>query len=697
MKKILSLALSLIMIFSVLVVFADDASQMQELLVYVKSKIEVPSEFSEFNTNYYEDKNLGRKEWSFNWNKPSEAGSYGYLSVSIDEDKIIKSYSKYTYDDKTRYDGKKLNLLSVDEAKDIAVKFFEKLNPSLVGEFDFSTTDYFYIGDQNYTFTFFRRHEGLKHLDNSLSIDVNARSGEVTGMYLTYEPKIEYEKIENVVDIKDILSKIKNGKITLRYLPVYNYEDGSVTARLVYSADSILIDAKTGEDFKSDTYYGYGGGYGDYRFDEQAKVTDSGLTPQELAEIEEVSGLLPKDEVIEIIKGIKELSVDDTYELSDINLYTYKRGNQKEYTYDVSFVQKDDKKPDYEWARAYFSVDAKTGLLKSFYAYSDADYYGDRKDSKKEKNFLPDEKLEEIAANFINTYYKEKADKVKYKKQPDDQYTIQSERKTLYFVNIVNGLEFEANTINFTLNRETGKITAINYIWYDNVKFEDPKNADSTAADALIEALKVNLAYISAGYTGKLVYTKTSNVPGIIDAISKKLLYFNGEEYKETEGVKQYKDLEGHWAKEYIEKLSQTGIIFDSDEFRPDDKITQKDYLELVMQATNYYVAPIPYDVIYQFAKQSKLIEVEDPDGELTKEMAVTILLKAAGYEKVASLEGIFKTGFMDEAEIAPELVGYVAIAKGFKIINGDENGNFLPKKALTRAEAAIIIYNYLR
>ncbi|NLM50551.1 MAG: S-layer homology domain-containing protein, partial [Clostridiaceae bacterium] len=62
-----------------------------------------------------------------------------------------------------------------------------------------------------------------------------------------------------------------------------------------------------------------------------------------------------------------------------------------------------------------------------------------------------------------------------------------------------------------------------------------------------------------------------------------------------------------------------------------------------------------------------------------------------------ASLEGIFKTGFMDEAEIAPELVGYVAIAKGFKIINGDENGNFLPKKALTRAEAAIIIYNYLR
>ena len=39
---------------------------------------------------------------------------------------------------------------------------------------------------------------------------------------------------------------------------------------------------------------------------------------------------------------------------------------------------------------------------------------------------------------------------------------------------------------------------------------------------------------------------------------------------------------------------------------------------------------------------------------------------------------------------------GYVAIAKGLNIVGGDENGCFNPNSALTRADAAIMIYNYL-
>jgi len=48
-----------------------------------------------------------------------------------------------------------------------------------------------------------------------------------------------------------------------------------------------------------------------------------------------------------------------------------------------------------------------------------------------------------------------------------------------------------------------------------------------------------------------------------------------------------------------------------------------------------------------------------------------------------------------DEDERTPELKGYVAIAGGLKIVVGS-GGKFYPKNNLTRAEAAVMIYNYL-
>ncbi|NLZ90417.1 MAG: hypothetical protein GX918_00695, partial [Clostridiales bacterium] len=57
--------------------------------------------------------------------------------------------------------------------------------------------------------------------------------------------------------------------------------------------------------------------------------------------------------------------------------------------------------------------------------------------------------------------------------------------------------------------------------------------------------------------------------------------------------------------------------------------------------------------------------------------------------------KGIFVTGFKDQGSISPELVGYVAIAKGLGIVGGS-GGYFNPRASLTRAEAAVMLYNYL-
>jgi len=85
----------------------------------------------------------------------------------------------------------------------------------------------------------------------------------------------------------------------------------------------------------------------------------------------------------------------------------------------------------------------------------------------------------------------------------------------------------------------------------------------------------------------------------------------------------------------------------------------------------------------------------KDPDAIITRENAVKFIIRVLNYEKVANIRGIFIVPFEDAEDIAPELEGYVAIAAGLKIVSGS-GGKFNPKKELTRAEAAVMIYNCL-
>ena len=68
------------------------------------------------------------------------------------------------------------------------------------------------------------------------------------------------------------------------------------------------------------------------------------------------------------------------------------------------------------------------------------------------------------------------------------------------------------------------------------------------------------------------------------------------------------------------------------------------------------------------------------------------MLVRAIGAEKIAELEDIFVSVFSDVSENK----GYVAILSAMNVINGDELGNFNPSMNLSRADAAIMLYNYL-
>ena len=206
-------------------------------------------------------------------------------------------------------------------------------------------------------------------------------------------------------------------------------------------------------------------------------------------------------------------------------------------------------------------------------------------------------------------------------------------------------------------------------------------------------------------YEVKLVYVLKSGRPYILDAYTGNVIGYDGKPYKEDKPA-EYTDLDGHFAEKQIKLLAKYRIIdFAGPEFKPGEKVTQKEFLMILSKILDRYY--IPYitedstqeeiDEMYkQLIRRGIVKEGEkDPDAIITRENAVKFIIRVLNYEKVANIRGIFIVPFEDAEDIAPELEGYVAIAAGLKIVSGS-GGKFNPKKELTRAEAAVMIYNCL-
>ena len=100
------------------------------------------------------------------------------------------------------------------------------------------------------------------------------------------------------------------------------------------------------------------------------------------------------------------------------------------------------------------------------------------------------------------------------------------------------------------------------------------------------------------------------------------------------------------------------------------------------------------YEQYYRSAYYQKIItrEESEPESEITREDAAKYIIRAINAEEYAKLENIFVCPFND----VTENIGYIAILYGMKIIGGNGNGCFNPSKPLKRADAAIMMYNYL-
>lgn len=84
------------------------------------------------------------------------------------------------------------------------------------------------------------------------------------------------------------------------------------------------------------------------------------------------------------------------------------------------------------------------------------------------------------------------------------------------------------------------------------------------------------------------------------------------------------------------------------------------------------------------------------PNRVVTRAEAVTMIINAIGFENKAP-EALPNLEFSDADEIPTWAIKFVYIAKAIGLVNGDENGNFMPDKQLTKAEIATITNNLVK
>lgn len=177
----------------------------------------------------------------------------------------------------------------------------------------------------------------------------------------------------------------------------------------------------------------------------------------------------------------------------------------------------------------------------------------------------------------------------------------------------------------------------------------------------------------------------------------------------------EFSDIDGHWAKEYIEYLSSVGgIIKGKSEgvFAPDDEITRAEFLAVLARLSgdempspdNRFLDVSPYEWYAVYAAWGVSREIVNgisesefsPDAYITRQDMSVMLSRYLEYIGAENLSG-GGSEFADDGEIADYAKDAVYRLKSIGAIDGRGGNMFVPLGTATRAEASKIIAELLR
>ena len=593
---------------------------MQKILESIKQRVEIPSECSEFSSRTEEQ--YGEKVYNFTWNEKDGNKS---VNITCTADGVITNYSINGFKSDDKNNTPNLPKISESDAKKTAENFLKQINPDFPYEIKIDESNGSIFG-HGYTFYLKTYVNGVLFTNGNGSVNIDGTDGYVMSFDLDYV-QADFPSINNAISV-DEAKKAYSDKLGLKLVyRTYVDEDGNVVAYPVYTQEysyDKYINALTG-DVVDVTNYRYFTGN---KF-ESAKgdTADSGLTEQEIKELDNIDGLISRTALENKLKLNKLLSIPKNINTDSISLY---KNYDDEYTYAVSMSN--------DKCNIYTSGD--------------------------------------------------KAKEYKY-----DENSHQ-------YIRYVNGIKVTGDYANVTTNNGVLTDFSMNYT---DTEFPSIENAMSRedAENILFDAKDYSIVYMQnyTDNTREIIPVYTIDTENINPFTGKFVDYQNKEITEDASSKLEYSDIDGHYAEKYIKELAYYGIGFEGGEFKPDERITQKDFLALLMSINGNDIIVLKNNLeqanwVYRNSAQNSIISEDerDDDAEVTREEAAVYMIRAIGAENYAKYNDIYVTPFNDVTENK----GYIALLSAMGVLSGDGNGNFNPNREMTRAESIIMIYNYL-
>ncbi len=189
--------------------------------------------------------------------------------------------------------------------------------------------------------------------------------------------------------------------------------------------------------------------------------------------------------------------------------------------------------------------------------------------------------------------------------------------------------------------------------------------------------------------------------------------------------VPKFRDVKGHWAEEYIEKLYSLDVFDEENQFfSPNLPASRLEFTKGIVRACDIRIetdekttrrrrneppeeSPFDdvdvddpdYEYIKSAVKKSIITGVTknlfQPNDHLTRAQAITIIIRALGFESKAPNPGYY-TSFDDDSTIPNWAKDSIYVARELNLIEGDKYNRVNPNKEMTKAEASAMLVRFL-
>jgi Zn-dependent metalloprotease len=715
MKKLIAVLLTLCLLGTLIPATALAADKTQKIslekaIQIAKGHFQPGKEFDQFDSAY--EQSEFANVWSLRWYSSKE---HAEVNVRIDaETGEVDGYNYYNPKDYEGFAYSSIPKVTKKEGEKIALDFIKKFAPSKAEHVVLKPSNQMYYGGPIFhNYTFYRVVNGIEYPGNNINVEVNGQTGEVRNFYSQWE-KLSLAPVKAKLTQKDAQNKFNEDfGLELRYFkPQLSYRGQSKPVKLVYEIINpyqVTIDALTGEIVLDDYYYPY--------FRESEMAMDMGgagspkqeLEPFEQEAVDEIKGLISKESALDIAK--KVIDIPNKYNL----LYSELRSDWEHPELKIwAFNWNYENKNHFGWISV--EINAKTGQVLSF-SSNEHQYDEQGRDllQPETKVINTRAEAEKIIKDFIKTNYPEAVDNLQLRK--DHQYELLikygkeapnlDKDQAYYYFNyerLVDGIPYEQNYVNATVNSYTGKISDFRIRFIDTAFPTTGKviNQKQFVADFFKEN-PMQLVYTKDRDKNlRLVYKLSPLTSYRFDAITGDMLNWAGEVIKDTR-TEELSGITGHPAEKDIKLLNELSLLYVKDgAYAPDAQLTQAELIKMLVKSTNSYINDSTqgdwYDAYYEQAKNSGLISEKEiaPAKIVTREEMAKFLVRTLVWDKIATLDIYQVPDFTDADQISKGYEGYVTIINGMELMKLEDN-SFKPKAQVKKGDACTLMVEYLR